>query len=171
MNIERLREVADAIEKAGDLDVSYFLEFRAKVIDFRDGKSLKLDKFFMPSIYGVARKNKDDCGTAGCIAGFAISLFYPTDCEFNGDELRRILGVNRSQSNAIFDPQHVTEVSECDTTIYNSYIKERHAVKLLRSLEADDTGSEIIDKWKGILFTDDDPHRMPRTIALPMGDE
>lgn len=161
MNIERLRATADAIEEAGDADVSKIPMITDRRMKLDSNEKTGLDSFYMPTTMTRAR---NDCGTVGCIAGFGVSLFHDNDVRSipNTTMLipiaRNIFGLSRDQGMALFDPMQYTRIAWFYSTdengmnyyeiIRNTKIKARHAVAVLRAMKGTETPLQIISLWR-----------------------
>lgn len=148
MNIEKLNQIADAIEKAGDTTMARAAQswpWDSKLWSESNPDPIP-QRFYMPMTRSVHA-----CGTAGCIAGFGLGLFVGEAVENDSDKLLSILDLSKSQALAIFDPSYVDCIDAGWERVFNHEIKARHAVKFLRSLQADDSDSIIMAKWRRVL--------------------
>lgn len=87
MFAERLCVLADTIERlpAERFDMTTFIRHR----DHED--------------FLLAIELETDCGTAGCIAGWACAVYSP-DRAVNPHRAAEVLGLSRDQANALFFP-------------------------------------------------------------------
>ena len=95
MNTKRLHEVADRIESAdhlvgnGNVDYPYA---RSDLVGFN-----------METLYG-----RHDCGTTGCIAGYAVSMYGRKSIyeifEVVWDDAKKFLDLDTEEAEVLFDP-------------------------------------------------------------------
>lgn len=172
MNIERIRRVADAIEKAEDMsreEIQLPIECVWSIADISFLKENGVSHFYMPTSLSTvkAKDSGNTCGSVGCIAGFTLVEFFDVhNFKYFDQYIPRaafILGISdQLTSEALFDPASFTDIygdilediwpdtwNELGGLPYidNMQINSRRAVSVLRKIKETDKAFDILDLW------------------------
>ena len=106
MNVERLRLLADKLETVEDLP--WDLRHQCSDQDIPRDEFLAMDRFHMGD-WAFAWTAGDECGAAGCVAGWTCRLFGDEKNEWVdpvklGRKARDLLGLTKADADLLFVP-------------------------------------------------------------------